>query len=250
MINIVISKMNLKEKTYIKVFYVMNEHLIHIKVLEKKDDTYKSVSVESLGKTTALKLLTEPKDDVHVDPEELIDVYEYMDYAFEKAKSEIIHYVNKSESVELLSFHEIGGKYFALIDDQNTPVHKIWEIGIDASGKFDRISPVPYSHIHVLTELLLPELLQYDKRVVLHVSDNIYLGIMKEGKDVVACIYSVKNNPTDDKNKMIFADGGFAFKETSEGYMRYTEFPEKIEKKIEKSSKTLMNFLIELFERK
>lgn len=250
MINIVISKMSFKEKTYMKVFYVMNEHIIHIKVLEKKDDSYQAISVESLGKATALKILTDAKDDVHVDPEELIDVYEYMDSTFERAKAEMINYVNKFDSLDFISFHEIGGKYFAIINDQNTPFRKIWEVGTHESGKFNRLSPVPYSHIHVLTELLLPELLQNDKRVVLHVSDNVYLGIMKEGKDVVACIYSIKDSKKDDKNGMIFADGAFVFKETSEGYMRYTKFPEKIEKKIEKGSKALMNFLIKSFERK
>lgn len=250
MINIVISKMSFKEKTYIKVFYVMNEYIIHIKVLEKKDDSYQTISVESLGKTTATRILTDAKDDVHVDPEELINVYEFMDSTFERAKVEVINYVNKFDSLDFISFHEIGGKYFAIIDDQNTPFHKVWEVGTHESGKFNRLSPVPYSHIHVLTELLLPELLQHDKRMVLHVSDNAYLGIMKEGKDVIACIYSIKNSKNDDKDGMIFADGAFAFKETAEGYMRYTEFPEKIERKIEKASKTLMNFLIESFERK
>ncbi|MCU5283217.1 hypothetical protein OCA22_33435 [Bacillus cereus] len=233
-----------------KVFYVMNEHVMNIKVLEKKDDTYKSVSVESLGKTKALKLLTESKDDVHVDPKELIDVYEYMDNAFENAKHQMINHVNQMESWELLSFNEIGGQYFALIDDRNTPIHKMFEIGVDDVGQVDRMSPVPYSHIHELTKLLLPEFLKNNKRFLLHTSENQYLGIIKEGKDVVACIFSLKQGVENGQEGMIYADGAFAFKETSEGYMRYTEFPEKIEKKIEKSSKTLMNFLIELFEKK
>ncbi|MDX5808760.1 MULTISPECIES: hypothetical protein [unclassified Bacillus cereus group] len=250
MINIVISKMSFQGKTYIKVFYVMNEHVMHIKVLEKVNETYRAVSVNSLGNATALKILTDAKDDVHVDPIELIDVYEYMDNAFENAKHQMINHVNQIESWELLSFNEIGGQYFALIDDRNTPIHKMFEIGVNDVGQVDRMSPVPYSHIHELTKLLLPEFLRNNKRFLLQTSENQYLGIVKEGKDVVACIFSIKQGVGNGQEGMIYADGAFAFKETSEGYMRYTEFPEKIEKKIEKSSKTLMNFLIELFERK
>ncbi|MFJ8531400.1 hypothetical protein [Bacillus sp. NPDC094106] len=250
-INIVINKLNVREKTYIKVFYVMNDYIIHIKVLEKNpDNTYQAISVDKLGKTDATKILTNAKGDIHLEPNELIDVYEYMDNAFERAKDEFINYVNKSESLELLSFNEIGGKYFALIDDQNTPIHKIWEVGTNNSGDFNRISPVPYSHIHVVTELLLPDLLLHDKKILLHVSENLYLGIVKEGKDVISCIYSIEHNEQSEKQGTVSAIGAICFKETSNGYMRYTEFPKKSEKKIEKNSKTLMNLLIRLLEEK